>query len=558
MPIIQLPDGQKVSFPDNATPEMKSAFKAKLAQKYGQPNAPQQQAAPQSAQMQPAASAQPQGNLISDVGAGLTRGVQQLGLGATQLGAEAYNALGGENQQFRNYLEQEAQRLKPQANTPTINKISAATPETIAMLSPMGAAGLGAKVGISAGKSAAASALQPTTADESRINNTLTGAAGGALGEVGGAAIGRVLNPQTREAAKKLLAENIPLTAGQILGGTAQKIEDSATSGLLTGGLITGAKRRSIEAFARSRVNDSLSKIGEKLPDEIPMGREAIDYAQRKISDAYNVLLPKLSGKVDDAFSKDAIKIFNEFKGVPEEKKAQLAEIIKDSILGSIDDVGKIDGKTLKGIETRLGDLGRRYSKSSVTDEVLLGQQIGKIQNSFREMLYRQNPTQRKALMDVNRAFALQERNNAAAASVGAVDGVFTPAQYSQAVRKGDSTRGKRAFAAGKAFGQDMADTAKSVLPSTIPDSGTASRLILQGALGAGIGGAAGSGYISPEYLIPAALIGGAYTPIGQKAMTAALTKRPDAVRKLGNVLRRYGGAVGGEATRINTQTENK
>lgn len=553
---IQTKDGIVVrNIPDNIprdAPELKERVNRARAER-----TTPQQAAPQPTQIQPAASTQPQGNIISDLGAGLTRGVQQLGLGATQLGAEAYNALGGENQQFRNYLEQEAQRLKPQENTPTINKVSAAAPETVAMFSPVGAAGLGAKVGISAGKSAAASALQPTTADESRINNTITGAVGGALGEIGGAAIGRVLNPQTREAAKKLLAENIPLTAGQILGGTAQKIEDSATSGLLTGGLISGAKRRSIEAFARSRVNDSLSKIGEKLPDEIPMGREAIDYAQRKISDAYNVLLPKLSGRIDDAFSKDAIKVFSEFKGVPAEKKTQLAEIIKENILGRVDDAGKIDGQTLKGIETRLGELARQYSTSSVTDERLLAQQISKIQNSFREMLYRQNPTQRKALMNVNRAFALQERNNAAAASAGAVDGVFTPAQYSQAVRKGDSTRGKRAFAAGKAFGQDMADTAKSVLPSTVPDSGTAGRLLVN-TLGAGVGAGVGSGYISPEYLIPAAIIGGAYTPAGQKAVTAALTKRPDAVRKLGNVLRRYGGAVGGEATRINTQTEQK
>jgi predicted nuclease with TOPRIM domain len=37
MPIVALPDGTQVNFPDNATPEMKQAFKAKLAQKYGTP-----------------------------------------------------------------------------------------------------------------------------------------------------------------------------------------------------------------------------------------------------------------------------------------------------------------------------------------------------------------------------------------------------------------------------------------------------------------------------------------------------------------------------------------
>ena len=37
MPIVALPDGTQVNFPDNATPEMKQAFKAKLVEKYGTP-----------------------------------------------------------------------------------------------------------------------------------------------------------------------------------------------------------------------------------------------------------------------------------------------------------------------------------------------------------------------------------------------------------------------------------------------------------------------------------------------------------------------------------------
>jgi len=53
-------------------------------------------------------------------------------------------------------------------------------------------------------------------------------------------------------------------------------------------------------------------------------------------------------------------------------------------------------------------------------------------------------------------------------------------------VRAGDQTTRRRGYAAGNALGQDLADAGRAVLPSKIPDSGTAGRGFIGLALGGG------------------------------------------------------------------------
>jgi len=182
MPIINTPDGQ-VQFPDSMGEQ---EIKAVLAKKYGAPT-PQQPIIPD-------ASTQPQGDIISDLGAALYRGSNQLAVGAQQ----AYDALPSMNpfplsdkakalQQSMvgidvltgKPLEQRAAELRRTENTPTANYLAAGIPEMI-----LGAPAKTLKAAI--GLNSLLGALQPTAKGESRAENAMfSGAATAATGLLG-------------------------------------------------------------------------------------------------------------------------------------------------------------------------------------------------------------------------------------------------------------------------------------------------------------------------------------------------------------------------------------
>jgi hypothetical protein len=96
---------------------------------------------------------------------------------------------------------------------------------------------------------------------------------------------------------------------------------------------------------------------------------------------------------------------------------------------------------------------------------------------------------------------------------------------------------GKHAAAAGRGEFHEFQRNMQDVLPSKVPDSGTAGRLIVPAAVigtGAGVGAAAGdpqSGALGGLGL--AGLLALAYSRGGQRLLTAA-TRRPDALRRVG------------------------
>lgn len=84
---------------------------------------------------------------------------------------------------------------------------------------------------------------------------------------------------------------------------------------------------------------------------------------------------------------------------------------------------------------------------------------------------------------------------------------------------------------------QDLATAGREVLPSTVPDSGTAGRL-LPWLIGGGSVMGTQSDDPTLQTLGALGLIAsGAYTRPGQALMTHAMTSRPEAVRQLGALL---------------------
>jgi hypothetical protein len=191
----------------------------------------------------------------------------------------------------------------------------------------------------------------------------------------------------------------------------------------------------------------------------------------------------------------------------------------------------------LKDIESKLGGMASQMRRSGDYDVRNMGDAVATIQKSLRDMLERNNPKYAAELKKINSAYAQFLRVQTAAARQGAKEGVFTPAQLRSAVRQLDASKGKSAFAKGKAGMQDFAEAGTKVLPQTVPDSGTAGRAML-GALALGAPGMA-----HPLFGLG---LGAAplYTPWGQKAAQMAFTSRPAGANALANYVRENSPAI--------------
>ena len=152
-------------------------------------------------------------------------------------------------------------------------------------------------------------------------------------------------------------------------------------------------------------------------------------------------------------------------------------------------------------------------------------------QAEVRKLVGRYNPKEAVNLRRIDKGWATLTQIENAGAMLGAKEGVFTPAQFLNAVKKSDKSLRDRAFARGQARNEKFAQSADAVLSQKYPDSGTAGRQIL-GALGLG-----GAGMLNPAIPLAAGTGALAYTPIGQRAMAAAMTKRTPGMRTTGNLL---------------------
>ena len=417
------------------------------------------------------------------------------------------------------------------------NPINWIAPET-------GPAGLLANMG----RGAAGAALSmPVTEGDYGAGLATTagaGAVGGALLTPVGKALGRMVSPQTSDQVKTLLKAGVTPTPGQILGGAAQRMEDAATSFPILGDFIRNAQRRGIYDFNTAAYQRALDPIGEKAPQVI--GREGVEAVADILGSKYDQILPKLSFRPDPQFALDLNNLKSMAAQLPEAQAKQFDNILA-SQFGKATPAGLMNGETLKGVTSTILQKAKGYSGDASFDNRELGSALMELKSTITRALQRQNPVEAPQLAAVDQGWANYARIRAAAASQGAHEGVFTPAQLSAAVKAGDKSVGKGNFAKGNALMQDLSDAGKSVLSQKVPDSGT----ILRGLVNAGLGG--GAGYLATAH--PLAVLGtigavgaGAlpYTQMGQQAMSALFTKRPDMAPALAEAIRRGLPTLGG------------
>jgi hypothetical protein len=402
-------------------------------------------------------------------------------------------------------------------------------------------------VGQAAAAGAVGGAMQPVVGEgtfgEQKTEQVALGAVTGPVGEKVVAGAGRVLNPLVSKAEKTMRDLGITPTTGQTLGGQFKTLEEFAENIPLVGQSIQNAKQRVLFDFNKSTINKALAKASDptkqeklSLPADV-IGRDAIEYASKTVSDKYDDVLSKISFDLDFATTSDILSSLSKAKGLDANQRQKVSETLNNIVFGKFSGQ-KLDGKTYKGIESDLRQKASDYVNSANASEKEIGYALSDVLGVLKKELYFQNPKQTPTLRRVDAAFSDLSVINVAAANSGAKSGVFTPQQFATAVRQQDPTRRKSSFAKGKAKGQDISDAALEVIGDTTGASQT-------GRIALGIGG--GYGLFSEPVIGTASALGVpvAYSQGGQAAIDMLLRQRPELLQRVGGMLSQKSAPIG-------------
>jgi len=367
---------------------------------------------------------------------------------------------------------------------------------------------------------ASSAAVQPTDTTKDYMAQKELQMAGGAgvnaLLHGAGSAASALVNPVLDKSAQLLMKSGIPLTAGQVLGGSARTLEDAATSIPIVGDIIKNRRADSFKALSTAMVDRSLAPLGEKVPPGT-YGHDAIAYAQDRFDTHYGTILSGMSAHADPQLATDLSDVLNhpgDYQISPSQVDT-LKNFVDDKIIGRADK-GHFDGDALKAVQSDISDQIRRATRGNASPgDYNYADALGDVRSSFNAFLTRHNPDEAPTLKAIDSGY----RNLVVAekAAGNAVGGVFSAAQLGNAVRAGGT---RRSLATGTAFNQDLSNAARDILPSKVPDSGTPIRHAVE--LGLGL---AGGHMVAPE--TAAALTGPAMGAAGLGALLAAGATKP-------------------------------
>lgn len=415
-----------------------------------------------------------------------------------------------------------------------------ASPANLALASKLPvAASLAGRIGTGALGGGASALSNPVTGEDfwgEKGKQVAAGAAFGGVTPVVTGALGRLISPKasTNPQLELLKSEGVKPTIGQTLGGWANRAEEKAQSIPIMGDAISAARGRATEGLNRAAFNRALDPLGEKLPMGVKVGNEAVEYTYKRLGDSYNKLLPKLTTQTDNAFdaSLASLKTMVQQSALDPKYANKFDQIVQTRLLDKFQGQNAMTGETLKQTQEFFTKEIKRYGQSQDPDARLLGDALKEVGSQLNQLVTRSNPRYAAELKAINTGYANFKRVQKAAGYLGAEDGVFTPAQLQGAIKAADFSKDKARFAEGNALLQDLSAAGKNQLGNKVPDSGTATRLMM------GVGGLA-SGAVNPA--IPAGLLGGAamYTPQMQALLRAAVSSRPQGAQAIEQALRK-------------------
>jgi len=379
------------------------------------------------------------------------------------------------------------------------------------------------------------------SADEgSRTMGALTGAAenylGAKAGQKVGSAIGSSMTGVTDPAVQYLAKLGVRMTPGQMAGGRLKSMEDRWTGNAGLGDKINTLRRRSIEDWNRAAFDEAYAPVGYS-PSSI--GESGVSQGRRAVSDFYNRALDPVAVNADPQFMGAMSNIKQAGAGIPGELAGEIDNTLKSRVGPYIDpNTGEITGRNYQAIRQGVQSDMSAFSGKPRYD--LYRDQAGNILGELDDLFRRQSPGTAEALGQANQGW----RNNSiledATIAARNNDGLFMPSQLGNAAVSNAKKYGGKGLAASedRPF-FELQRAGQNVLPSKVPDSGTAGRA-REGSITAKATGAALDALRSPLY-----------SETLEPLFRAGLLERPQALIDAGELLKQYSrlpGMFGGAA----------
>jgi hypothetical protein len=381
--------------------------------------------------------------------------------------------------------------------------------------------------------------------------------AGGVLGRRAVSGVAALASPVANAAVRRLTDAGVTLTPGQILGANegilgrfAKGAEDRLSGFPGVGDFINTARRSGTEDFNRAAINDALRPIGGTAGG---VGHGGVADARRQVGDAYTDALGQMQALPDQQLTADLQAVNSRVQTLSQSHQDQFANIMDTDLQPYLNGRAQLDGADLQAIKQGLdGRIANLRGQGSTPQDRDLADRLDDTLSAILDNAGRSNPSASEAFQRANEAYSMLSRVEGAAAK--AKDGIFTPNQFRQAVTKRGYGTTTASVASGSSRMQQLATDASTVLPSTVPDSGTAGRValgaLLAGSPGAALGGAEGYRQQGLEgALVGAALGSAAFSRPGLQVTQRVLAgSRGRTLNTLGDWLRAnsaLGGAIG-------------
>lgn len=377
-------------------------------------------------------------------------------------------------------------------------------------------------------------------------------------GTVGGALFGKgtqlAMSPKVSEKLQMLKDMGMnKFTPGQLMsqvpfvGKPIQALESNLTSLPIAGSIIGYGQNVANKDFNIAMANQVLKPLGEAVPKDVKAGNELLSFVDDKIANAYRGIEGKFDFKVitDPKTNSNTMTRLNSVVDrstmdlVPAAANT-VSEIVKRSFYEPLLKNYGLTGAQFRTAEKSLGAQANTLIKSN--DPIMrdAGFAIRDFQDALRNELTYQNPQVGRELMNIHDAFKKYLRIERSAAYRGADEGVFSPSQFKSAT---ETMAGRKGTATGKGIFMPESQAATDVLGKTMPDSGTAGRLMSAKTLGLG---AAEGGLNLMSSFAPSIAAGTMYNPLAMYLMTKMATSRPDVVRAAAPTASRMAGRAGG------------
>jgi len=368
----------------------------------------------------------------------------------------------------------------------------------------------------------------------------LAGAGGNALGQGVANVGGRVVRGVSDPAVNYLAQQGIRLTPGQILGRSTNpiarglgRVENALESVPLVGNQIRGMREQSLGDFASTAVDQAVAPVGGGVPAGLP-GAARVNAGNQVVADAFDRALGPVNMTPDQPFI-DSMRQAGTLGRGARTYGQDFTDILADEVAPIAGGGDTITGRQFQDLSRTLGGYGRRYNEMAVGTPTTppapaarpVGQAFDQMRGATDSLLQRINPdafAQYEAARQAYRQMQIvREATDAARNGTGSGQtDVFTPAQLTTAAARNARRFGGTHGTTDQPF-YELTRAGQDVLPSTVPNSGTADRALATMAIPAALGGGGYMMGFDPETAVMIATAGLPYTAGGRHLMQAGL-----------------------------------